>query len=450
MSIRFLMMALLAGAMQLGTVHAAEVRMVSLQEAISAGLELNHQIKASDHQTRAADAGAREASSHYYPNLFFEESVSVANVPTRTFMMKLDQGRFTQNDFQINNLNNPKSVTDFRTSLTWEQPLFVAAAYAERRVAARQAEQQRIAGTATREQVAFRIFQTCLTVLKAKAHLASVEQALAEVRESRRLAQVRLEAGLGLKSDEMRADTQLAVTEQQRISAANNLTLARMQLALLTGAAVGEELDVLPISAIPEHVGPLEALTQKTLSGHTSVLLAKSSLEQADAVRSAARSAYLPNISGAASYQINDHRNPFGAEHDSWMAGLHLRWNLFDGFRRENRNEKALASRSAGQEQLEQTRREVQYHLHAAWLRDQESKQRYKVAASSVAAAEEAVRLVGRRFENALATMLELLDAQSALHQSRALLVESETDRLLARGTLWYASGQFLQEVQKW
>lgn len=448
MSKRFLILALLA--MQLGTAHAAEIRTISLQEAISAGLEKNHQIKAADHQTRAADAGAREASSHYYPNLFFEESVSVANVPTRTFMMKLDQGRFSQNDFQINNLNNPKSVTDFRSLFTWEQPLFVAAAAAERKVAARQAEQQRIAGTATREQVAFRIFVTCLAVQKAKAHLVSVEKTQAEVRESRRLAGIRLQAGLGLKSDELRADTQLAATEQQRISAANNLTLARLQLALLTGAASGEELDVTPLSVPSEAKDSAEQLAEKALSGHSSVLLAKASLEQADAARSAARSAYLPNLSGFASYQLNDHRNPFGAENDSWMAGLHLRWNLFDGFRRENRNEKAVATRSAGQEQLEQTRREVQYHLHAALLRDQEAKQRHTVAVSSVAAAEEAVRLVSRRFENALATMLELLDAQSALHQARALLVESETDRLLARGNLWYASGQFLQEVQKW
>ena len=40
-------------------------------------------------------------------------------------MMKLDEGRFTQNDFLISNLNNPSDSHDFKTVLSIQQPLFV-------------------------------------------------------------------------------------------------------------------------------------------------------------------------------------------------------------------------------------------------------------------------------------------------------------------------------------
>jgi len=50
-------------------------------------------------------------------------------------MMKLDQGRFEQSDFELNNLNNPSSHGDFRTSFQVDLPLFDAAVAQGRKLA---------------------------------------------------------------------------------------------------------------------------------------------------------------------------------------------------------------------------------------------------------------------------------------------------------------------------
>jgi outer membrane protein TolC len=105
--------------------------------------------------------------------------------------------------------------------------------------------------------------------------------------------------------------------------------------------------------------------------------------------------------------------------------------------------------RSAAVEQLAQTRKEVSYQVHEAWLRHREAEQRLAVARNAVSAAEEATRLLSKRFDNALATMLELLDAQSALNQARAALVENDTALTLATGRVYYAAGSFLKEIQQ-
>jgi len=44
--------------------------------------------------------------------------------------------------------------------------------------------------------------------------------------------------------------------------------------------------------------------------------------------------------------------------------------------------------------------------------------------------------------------MVELLDAQNALNQARANLVESEANLMLAAGRLYQVAGIFLKEVQ--
>jgi outer membrane protein TolC len=63
--------------------------------------------------------------------------------------------------------------------------------------------------------------------------------------------------------------------------------------------------------------------------------------------------------------------------------------------------------------------------------------------------ADESVRLLEKRFQNSLATMVELLDAQMALNKARANLVEMENQRARAAVTIYRAAGIFLQEVKK-
>jgi outer membrane protein TolC len=86
--------------------------------------------------------------------------------------------------------------------------------------------------------------------------------------------------------------------------------------------------------------------------------------------------------------------------------------------------------------------------VQEAWLRRTEALKLEEVSKKALISAEEAVRLLGKRFDNALATMLELLDAQSALNQARANHLESEANLQLATARLYHAAGVLLKEVQ--
>lgn len=224
--------------------QAAEMQRVTLHEAIAKGLERNNEARSARFQAESVRSGATAASLHYLPSVTVEEAWSRSDLPVSTFMMKLNQGRFTNQDFDAAKLNNPAPVSDFRTVVSVEQPILVPAAWAAHKAAQRGAERQEAISEQARQQIAFQIFQHYLEVQKAHAQLQASAKALDEARESRRQATVRTAAGLGLKSDELRAATQLAAMEQYHISAANNLTLARMRLALATGGQPGDELDV--------------------------------------------------------------------------------------------------------------------------------------------------------------------------------------------------------------
>lgn len=431
-----------------GIGQAAEPERLTLQEAVNRGLERNNQVRGARFQAEAAQSGANAASLHLLPSVTFEETWSRSNVPVNTFMMKLNQGRFTNQDFDAARLNNPAPVSDFRTAVMVEQPVFVPAAWAGQRAARRGAEQQEAVADQTRQQIAFRVFQLYLEVQKSKAFVQAADKALEEARESRRQAVVRTAAGLGLKSDELRATTHLAAMEQQKISADNNLTLARMQLALVTGGAPGDEVDAVQTVQLKRPDQALQAMIGQAQQERRDLQAAERGKERADAALLQVRSGFLPTVGAFGSWQQNDNTTVFGRDHDSWAVGVSLRWNIFDGFRTWYGDSQARYTRAAANEQLEQTRKEVSYQVQEAWLRRDEAEKRREVAGSAVAAAEEAVRLLGKRFDNALATMVELLDAQSALNQARANLVESEASLSLATGRLYHSAGIFLKEVQ--
>lgn len=420
---------------------------VSLKEALARALERNHLVSGAAYEKEAAEEGAVASRSRYLPRIVLEEAFSASDLPTRVFMMKLDQGRFTQNDFQIGNLNTPSSAADFRTALTLEQPLFDLGIGYGREMAQREAERMGYRFEGRREDVGFAVYAAYLGVQRAKAVLAAAEKDVEEAREHLRVAGARGREGTGLKSDELRARTFLSEAEERTITALNDLKLAKMRLALAVGGEAGESLDI--SENVTGEVFRLneEELVRQAGANRRDLKGAEKVVERAEAAVGLARSAWYPTLYAAASVQMNDRDIPFGHDNDGWSAGVNLRWELFDGMGRMHGSARARAERDAASQYLEQFRKEVELQVRESILRRAEAGKRLEVARHALLAAEEGSRLVSKRFANGLATMVELLDAQSALSRARTGLVEREADHLLATARIYHAAGIFLKEM---
>jgi outer membrane protein TolC len=428
---------------------AAETYSLSLKDAIALSIDKNNLVRSAGFTADAARQEIAIATARYYPGISFEEAFVASNAPTQSFMMKLDEGRFSQNDFQINNLNNPRTQHDFRTALTLQQPIYNPSTAPAREMAVKEAEKQALSYDAAKEDAAFQVFRLALEVQKSKAQVRAVEQAIGDARENMRLATVRTGAGAGLRSDELRARTHLASVEQQLITASNNLVLAGMQLADVIGLKEGDSIDITgSISPVTPGLPP-EELVSVALENRKDLKQSMAELEKSDAALRLARSGYLPSVGSFATYQLNSKDTPFGSDNDSWIAGISLKWQLFDGFKRCHEKDRAVASRSAAAEVLESRAREVRYRVRESSMRREEMGKRLEVVRHSLEDAEETVRILARRFDNSLATMVELLDAQTALNQVRAGVVESEVNYSLAGGSVYYTAGIFMKEMLK-
>ena len=427
----------------------AETLKLSIKDAINMGLENNNQIKAARFTSQATSQGIQNANSRYLPVVAFEESLVASNSPVNTFMMKLDEGRFTNSDFQINNLNNPSTTHDFKTALSIQQPLFVPSLSPIKELAVKEAKKSELQLEAAQQGIAFQVFQAYLEVQKSLAQSVAADKAVSEARENMRLATVRTSNGVGLKSDELRSRTHLSLVEQKLITAQNDLTLSRMRLAMLIGLPENANYDVsdtLDCVSVP-------VLSDKGISesfqNRVEIKQSHIEVEKSDVSIKLAKSEYLPTVGAFGSYQLNSKDAPFTSDNDSWTAGVSLKWNIFDGFRTNSERQRALFNQSAAREMLESATKNIKYQLKESYLRRDEAGKHLEVARNTVQDAEETVRLLTKRYENSLATLVELLDAQTTLNQARANLVDTEAGYALAGGQIYYMSGTFVKEILK-
>jgi outer membrane protein len=160
-----------------------------------------------------------------------------------------------------------------------------------------------------------------------------------------------------------------------------------------------------------------------------------------------ANAGYLPVVGVGGTYQLNDHTKPFGTEGDSWQIAAFLKWELFDGTKREHEKRQARHRIAETEEYLKGFRKELSFKVYEAYLGVGESQKGLDLASTALKSAEEGRRLVRVRYENALSPMVDLLDAQASLDAARADVIGREGAYLTAVANLAFQSGTILKEL---
>jgi outer membrane protein TolC len=423
-------------------VQAGE-RKFPLTGAVRYALEHNNEIRAAESSVAAKKDDVGLARSRLLPKVFFEERYLRTNNPTYAFMAKLNQGHFTQQDFAIDSLNNPNPIDDYQTQFGFEQPLFVPKAWVGLDLSKREFEAGRIELIRKKEEIAFRVCCAWFNVHTTKAQLAAAEKGVADAREHYRIAKLRYEADLGMVADTLRANTALAEAKQRKVTAEKQYNLSRRMLGLLLG--LNDSVDV--SDEMPDfEVRRMEDYTKASLERNDVRSLALRR-ENAEKNIRLAEMDYLPYAGVGGGMQWNDPSHPFGGDGDSWQITAFLRWNLFDGTRREYEHSKAKHQARQAMEHLQGMKNAVTYGLYQAQLGLEEAKANLELAREAQKTAEEGRRLVQMRYENAFSPIVDLLDAQVVLDRARAGLVSRENEYRIAILNLGWESGTIFKDL---
>jgi outer membrane protein len=404
-------------------------RTLTLRQAIDIALVESPLLQAAQHQVEATQAGVTQARAGFLPTLDFTEAFTRADNPVFAFSAKLNQGQFTQDDFDVGRLNNPEIASDFTTRLSLRQSLFTGG-----RVTAgwRQAQLQRQASEQGRhrqeQQVIFQVAKAYYDVLRTQAELEVARSAIRSAEANRKLAQDRFETGLAVASDMLSAKVRLATLKEGDITARHEVILAHAALNDAMGTPLDTAFEIVEtLTQRPSRYDTLEGLAQRALERRPDYQQTRTGEQASERGIARARAAFFPTIGATASYDL--HHAEFADEgQDSWFVGVALEWNLFNGFADSAKVAEAQANKARLEALRMRLESRIKLEVKQSFLHLQAARERVSVASGAVSQAEESLRIFRDRYETGIATIVDLLTAETALTRAKGNLTHALYD----------------------
>jgi outer membrane protein TolC len=389
-----------------------------------------------------ADARIEQARSGFWPRIDVTETVQRGDQPVFVFSSLLSQRRFTAANFAIPALNHPDPVTNTRTAVALEQPVFnagltrlgVQAAKLDRQMA-------EVTRDAADQDLAFRAAQAFVRVLQLEAMVRATDAAVAAAESDRQRARARLEVGLVTEADGLAVDVHLSDMHQRRIATAGDLAVARMQLADSVGLPLTASIvPVRPVARVAPTDGDGDALVQEALATHPSLRHAGLEVQRADNGRRTARAGLWPTVAVQGGWEFNG--ATLGSQQSSWVIGAEVRLNVFRGFGDTARIAEATHAQLRATAERERVERRLEVDVRAALAQLGAARAREQAGRAALAQARESQRIIRDRYESGLATVTEMLRAAEATLDAESRATTAELDVVLQTVALDRALGR--------
>lgn len=413
---------------------------LDLPGAVQRALTAHPSLTAAAARIEAAEARREQARSGFLPRVQYRESFQRGNNPVYVFGALLTQRQFGESNFAIDALNRPDALNNFQSQLSAEQTLYdFGATRRGMRAAAlgKQLSEQDRRGLEL--QVLAGVARAYHGVTLAAEALKVAEEAKKSAEADLKRAESVRDAGMATEADVLSVKVHLASVEEQRIRRQYDLDVARAAL----NEALGLPLDtqhalVTPLApALPA----LEAAHEKRArEERPEVLGARLQGDLAGAQEALARAQLLPRIVTRGIVEAN--RQTFVTRGGAnWMFMTSLEWNLFDGNRARAQAAEARHMAASARAQQQQMENAVALEVRKARADVQSATERIAVSEAAVTQAEESLRILRNRYSAGLATMTDLLRAETALLETKTRKLAAVYDQRMSAVALERAAG---------
>ncbi len=426
---------------------------LEFKHCVETALAQNPDLSISHAQIEQAQAGLRQAKGNRLPRLNLSLTGTRSNDALNAFGMKLGQRNAAFKDFGAGeftgpgalgvtpqNLNHPDAVNNFNTRIELQVPVYnggMVHAYIDTAKAYVRAAQS--GDEAARQQLIKNVMMAYQGVHTARAYINVAQDARAAAEEYVRITERLHKQGMVVKSDLLTARVNLEDIKVKLIEARDEEKSALNQLALLLGLPMDAPLEVGAPVMPALQAGSEAELRQQASAGNAGLRALRAQVEATSAQVGAARSGMKPQFNVLLRQDWND-RNIGITAPDYTVAGV-LSWTAFDGGVAHAGVDRAEAARSEWQAKLRQAEEGLGYQVTEAQRRALETQEKEVARAANLDQAQEALRLVKKRYESGMGTMVELLGAQAQLEKVGADLVAARYELAVNRTELKRAIG---------
>jgi outer membrane protein TolC len=411
-----------------------------LEGYIQTALSQNPEVQATRAHWKSTDAQVTDATSYLYPRLDFTSKFSqfqggrIIEIPT--------VGKFNTAGLAVVPWDNEFTASWSIANFAVWQGMAISQAYRDASTAAVSAKEL---------SITYQVSEAYYNYAKANELVTVRKNAESLAEENLKVANALFANDKAPKNDVLRADVGVASAQGDVLSAQNMAMLAKTNFNNLLKREYDAEIKVPSTEELsslfltspalasntnepmsPIALPPLREDEEKAYANRPELQQILRTGDALGATKKAAFSDYLPNISLFASYGWMENTIQFANSNHLLVGGAQLKWNLFSGF---NTNAKMQETDAAIEElrfNAESAYSGIRLEIENARLEKVNAMERFAIAKKQISSAEENYKITKAQYDNGMALLITMLDAETTLANAKANLATTTFDVLIA------------------
>lgn len=418
----------------------AQVRQMTLDEVLAAGLANSKQIQIAAARSAAAHAKTGQYKDTFVPSLTYTGKYERLSENIPTFSITLPDG--TQK------VLNPVIPNQYTNRITLSEPVFTGFRAVNTVHSAEFLEKAaQFDAVRDRAEVQLNLIAAALNLYKLQEIRKTFDRNLQAAESRSTMVRNQRDQGLALDNDVLRAELAVAQLQTARDEANNALAAAQYSLAVLTGLPENtairiDSASVFARQPVPESLD--EYLRASTLRPE---IQAAGNRAQAAAKQVATiKGVYYPLVSlGANLYMNNPNQRVFPPEaqfRTTWDAGVTLSWNLSALYTARHSVEEARFNQLQAELTETQLTDAAKTDIAANFYQWKSAWGRIALADKVTEQTAENLRVMEARQDQQVASVTDLLDADAQLLKAQIDAVTTRTDAQYAYFKLLKSTGK--------
>jgi outer membrane protein TolC len=423
-----------------GTVEAGQAlrtMRLSLQEALRIARENNYTIKAANSRVAQADAKITQTRQSTLPRVTLSENAVITNDPGAALVFKLQQNIIETADFDPAKLNDAGLINDFNTSLQVMQPIYNADAAIGRSIAKGARKVQEHMAGRTAETIELQVARLYYGLILARRNIEAIEQSIVTMHSHSREAAKAYSAGIMSKSDKLSTEVRLAELNEQKLMLHDAVKSASDMLKVLLNLDPG--VLVVPTGDFVIDKGSPVVDGDSVPENRNDLIAMQTVADLAAKQGEMARASRLPKVNGFLRTDL--HSDDLFSGGSSWMMGVNVQWDLYDGMASKGRILEAKALEIEARYNYEAAKSGSVAEIRKAVREMKTAKARIAVARQAIEEARVSLDYIGSQFRSGMAMTFELLMREGAFTFAKLRLNQARYDYCIAKSELDYYKG---------
>ena len=297
------------------------------------------------------------------------------------------------------------------------------------------------------------VSQAYFNLLKARGLREAAEVSLNDARTTETAAQERRKNGLATVPEvlEAKAATAKAAYDLQSAIGAEQVEIGNLAQAITANPVKPLKVEALDQLRIPDKLDQsVEDAINTAFKDRPDLQADEARVNAAQAEVKHAQTSYYPSLTFEGSKGwIRGFGEQYGypstyAHTPTYAATLGLKWTVFDGLRRENNIRQAKAEEKAATEELRDRQDEITNQVWNDYTNAATALEQKRAAAALLSASSESYSAALESYKDGVRNFLDVLAAENALAQARAIDVTARTQVLQTFTDLDFRTGDLL------